>query len=1258
MKRIDRRLRGLVAPLLFSLAAMGAVSSALAQETGKTPQTLRTIQDLENARIGVTLGSASEEYLLKNFPNAKILQFKASADVVLALKSGKVDAMVIAYDTARLRIQDDSALGWLAPAVMKSGMAAGFNPQAGDALRKSFDAFVRQLEFDGTLQDMKARWFHLRKHDKVPIPNPNPKGELRIGVTSAKGMPSISLTGEEPLGFDIELSERFAAYMGLTPKFVDVDIPGLTAAVATGKVDFAGGVLAPTEERRRRMAFSSPIYPLEWSVIALASRLPPRPTLVTVDDLAGKDLGLMTGTVFDRWAQQRLPAARLQRFNATADMILALNAGKVDAVLTDSDNAKAVLRATPGLGVLAEDLFSGPVGAIFRKEDPALRQKFNAWLARAKADGTTEKIHRRWRVDDPQKAVMPTQPPAPAGARAIRVAVAVGDVPWVAERSGRLVGHDIEIIEAFAAAEGLKVAFSTMEFAALVTSVSSGKHDMGLYAISINAERAKQIAFSDPYATVSTTMLARKKDLKSPAPQANDALSPATASGKGSPVFTSVKDVETARIALTLGSAFDDYARKELPKATVLQFKTGADVILALKSGKADVAFQGYETARDLVKSDPALGMLSPRVFRSPLAFGFNYETGAELRTSFNAFLAQVKADGTLDDMKGRWLYGGKLDKVRIPVPNPKGELRIGVTSAKGMPLISMTGKEPLGFDIELGERFAAYLGRTPRFFDLDIPTMIASLASNKIDLIGSTLAITEERAKRVAFSDQIYPLDTALVALASRLPPPPRLQSIDDLAGKHVGLMTGTIYDRWAQQRLPSATLHRYNAQPDITLALHSGKLDAAIYDAEGAKAVLRVVPGLGVLDDDLIKTPIGVAFRKQDPALRAKFNAWLAKAKQDGTYEAIRKRWLEGDPERAEMPRQPSAPPGARVVRLAVSVGDMPWAAEKQGRYIGHDIEMIEAFAAAQGFRVEIASMDFSGLVAALASGKADMAADAISITAERSKLVDFSEPYTVLGAYMLARQQDLARGAAPAPGQAGPAPAAKEDSVWDRIHANLVHEDRWKLIADGLGVTAIISVMSTIFGTLLGAVVCWMRMSRNTLLSRSAGVYIWLLRGLPVLVLLMIIYYIVFASVEVNPVLVASVAFGLNMAAYSAEMFRTGIEGVDRGQTEAGIAGGFTRAQAFLLIVMPQALRQVLPVYKGEVISMVKMTSVVGYVAVQDLTKASDIIRSRTFDAFVPLIATAIIYLAIAWLVAYLLDKVEWRITPKHKRAGAAR
>jgi polar amino acid transport system substrate-binding protein len=148
-------------------------------------------------------------------------------------------------------------------------------------------------------------------------------------------------------------------------------------------------------------------------------------------------------------------------------------------------------------------------------------------------------------------------------------------------------------------------------------------------------------------------------------------------------------------------------------------------------------------------------------------------------------------------------------------------------------------------------------------------------------------------------------------------------------------------------------------------------------------------------------------------------------------------------------------------------------------------------------------------------------------------------------------------------------------------------------------------------------------------------------------------MIIYYVVFASVNINPVLVAVIAFGLNFGAYVSEMFRTSIESLDKGQKEAAIAGGFTKIQTFIYIILPQALRQVLPVYKGEFISLIKMTSIVGYIAVQDLTKASDIIRSRTFDAFFPLIMVAVFYLTIAWVFSWALGYVEISVDPKRKQ-----
>ena len=216
----------------------------------------------------------------------------------------------------------------------------------------------------------------------------------------------------------------------------------------------------------------------------------------------------------------------------------------------------------------------------------------------------------------------------------------------------------------------------------------------------------------------------------------------------------------------------------------------------------------------------------------------------------------------------------------------------------------------------------------------------------------------------------------------------------------------------------------------------------------------------------------------------------------------------------------------------------------------------------------------------------------------------------------------------------------------SLTESFYNNLIVEDRYKMILDGLQVTLLITLFSAILGTLLGGLVCWMRMSRRVWQQQTAKIYIDLMRGTPVLVLLMLMYYVVMAPMDTTGIVVAIVTFAMNTAAYISEMLRTTIQGIDQGQTEAGLALGFTQRQTFFKIVMPQVVRAVMPVYQGEVISLLKGTSIVGYIAVADMTRASDLIRSRTFDAFFPLILTAIIYFFVAWLIGLLLQSLVKR------------
>jgi polar amino acid transport system substrate-binding protein len=203
------------------------------------------------------------------------------------------------------------------------------------------------------------------------------------------------------------------------------------------------------------------------------------------------------------------------------------------------------------------------------------------------------------------------------------------------------------------------------------------------------------------------------------------------------------------------------------------------------------------------------------------------------------------------------------------------------------------------------------------------------------------------------------------------------------------------------------------------------------------------------------------------------------------------------------------------------------------------------------------------------------------------------------------------------------------------------NLLVEQRYRMILEGLQVTLLITLCSVILGTLLGGLVCWARMSRHKWLSNIAKVYIDLMRGTPVLVLLMLMYYVFMAPLEATGIVVAIVSFAMNISAYIAETLRSGIESIDKGQTEAGLALGFKPMQVFVRIILPQVVRTVMPVYLGEVINLLKGTSIVGYIAVMDMTRASDLIRSRTFDAFFPLIATAAIYFLVAWLIGLLLN-----------------
>ncbi len=483
------------------------------------------------------------------------------------------------------------------------------------------------------------------------------------------------------------------------------------------------------------------------------------------------------------------------------------------------------------------------------------------------------------------------------------------------------------------------------------------------------------------------------------------------------------------------------------------------------------------------------------------------------------------------------------------------------------------------------------------------------------------------------------------------------KLRSGADLKDKRIGLLLGSVHDTYAMKTYPQATVLQYKSPSDILLAVKTGKVDAAIYTHETLLDIFRTDHDLAFLGKPLFYIQVGTGFNKNNNALRKQFNEFLRGIKENGVYADMVDRWITRGESR--MPAINGKKTNGALVVGTVSDKGLPFTIVKHGRMIGFDVELTERFAAYLGKELKMVDMEFGSLIAAAATNKIDMITSTLMITEERKKQIAFSDVYCELGASAFALKKNIAQ-----PGDAIGASGTTEASpsfltkIADGFYNNIVHENRYHLILDGLKATVIISIFATIFGTLLGALVCSMRMSKILLLNLTARVYISILRGTPVLVLLMLIFYVVFASVSIDPIIVSIIAFGMNFAAYTAEIFRSGIQGVDKGQTEAGIAMGFTRVATFRHIVLPQMVRRILPVYKGEFISLVKMTSIVGYIAVQDLTKAGDIIRSRTFDAFFPLVMVAILYFLISWLLLQSLEYAERLTDPKYKRRKAAR
>lgn len=461
---------------------------------------------------------------------------------------------------------------------------------------------------------------------------------------------------------------------------------------------------------------------------------------------------------------------------------------------------------------------------------------------------------------------------------------------------------------------------------------------------------------------------------------------------------------------------------------------------------------------------------------------------------------------------------------------------------------------------------------------------------------------------------------------------------SLADVKGKSVGVQLGTTSDILvtAMERADGVTrVERFTKSADGIQALLQGKVDCIITDEEPAMAFVEKNPSLKILPETFGESGLAICLAKGNDRLRDDINSAIRQIKAEGVSDSIYNGFIRNHRTHVYTSRSDIKRNG--VLKFATNATFKPFEYYDAGEVVGIDIDMAKAICDQLGKELEVIDVEFDAIITSVQTGKVDAGIAGITVTPEREKSVLFTDEYATVKQVVIVNTGEVKEA---------------DQTLAERFKWCFITDNRWTYMIKGLANTLIITLFAIILSLILGTGIAIVRSTHerngtHRLLNALCQLYLAVVRGTPTMVQLLIIYYVVFASADVDKILVAIIAFGVNSAAYIAEVVRSGIMSVDKGQMEAGRSLGLTYSQTMRLVVMPQAFKNVLPAIGNELITLLKETSISGYIGLVDLTKGSDIIRSVTYDAVLPLGVVALIYLCIVMSLTMGVNKLEKKL-----------
>jgi len=704
-------------------------------------------------------------------------------------------------------------------------------------------------------------------------------------------------------------------------------------------------------------------------------------------------------------------------------------------------------------------------------------------------------------------------------------------------------------------------------------------------------------------------------------------------------------------IGVLTGTIFGAELEKNYPDAQVSYYSSYSDMVVALKKGRIDAILGDEPIIGYMASETPGMAYVDDPLVSTDIAFAFpKNDGGYALKLRFDAYFAKLSESGKLDALKTKWLGGEiigqtEFDYNSLPATNGVLSLATQLTTA---PFGMMIDNKATGLELEIAYEFCEEYGYGLKINDVTFDGILAGLSACKYDFGASSISITEEREQNMLFSTPYLTSDGVFVYMATQEDvdaSAKTINSLNDLYDARVGVMVGTTDEKIARQYVgPEGEVLTFNAMSDLPLALDMGKIDAYINDESYTRQLLNEYPYHRVVDADVDTFECGFILQKNNARsekLCLQINTFLEKAEADGTLDQYRDKWVnKAQGSKVIVDRSVPLTGKNGTIKYAIcTAAGAPFCYVQDKEFQGYEIEIMYAFCQEYGYELELTDLEFTGLLVAVSSGKYDVGGCGLTITAERQQSLLFTSPCLEGHVYCVTSDSTESKNFI--------------EATIASFRSTLLLEDRWQLFLTGVINTLIITFGALIFGTLLGFFAYMRCRNGGSAAQKVVDFCSWFITGMPTVVLLMVLFYVIFAQLPVSGIFISIIGFALIFAASVVGMLRTGVDAVDRGQEEAALALGYTRSQAFYKIVLPQAIQHVAGIFESEVVTLLKGTAIVGYIAIQDLTKMGDIVRSRTFEAFFPLAFVALLYFVMAAIIKRLIRLAARRLNSHNRK-----